>query len=418
MPEFRRHHFLRNMQKHRITKVALGIWTLLCGLSVLPILLPPDKAKSFSLYPLFSGWDWYVWLMGFLAIFLVMTVESYFDFYKRKNKEISKLENDLHEQTQIARKADAGYLYRSTEITTLQQDAIRRNTEIEELKKSLSEYSALYGDSESLAHRVSVLSRDILIYLTEKGPQPTLPPLSEGQHKRVHFYFDSIWPFQLQVFNGYRLRFNHRVIKMRDELAENGYIDQELNKAIDSEHSDSSKIAAIADDLLALAEKIRMAKRTVEPIPVTDRDPKIVPECHWADVKYDEQIFQERPITLVNRGGSDAKDIGVSKITRPNGEAEFDVVGFIAKDKAANVLPRIFGPDRTETPFGVSDLLHLMDSEWDFITGEPIISVDFVVHYRDSAENHFVTTAKLERNPLRGTIKFREYKFMRTVEEL
>jgi hypothetical protein len=90
----------------------------------------------------------------------------------------------------------------------------------------------------------------------------------------------------------------------------------------------------------------------------------------------------------------------------------------IAKDKAANVLPRIFGPDRTDALFGVSDLLHLMDSEWDFVTGEPIISFDFVVHYRDSAENHFVTTAKLERNPLRGTIKFKEYKFMRTVEEL
>jgi hypothetical protein len=222
----------------------------------------------------------------------------------------------------------------------------------------------------------------------------------------------------VQVFNGYHLRFNRRIVKMRDELAEHGYIDQELNKAIDSEHCDSSKITAIADGLLALAEKIRTAKRTVEPIPVTDHDPTIVPECHWADVKYDEQVFQERPITLVNRGGSDAKDIGVSKITRRNGEAEFDVIGFIAKDKAANVLPRIFGPDRTDALFGVSDLLHLMDSEWDFVTGEPIISFDFVVHYRDSAENHFVTTAKLERNPLRGTIKFKEYKFMRTVEEL
>ncbi len=418
MPEFRRYSFLRNMRKHWITKVAFGVWTALCALSLLPILLPPDKAKSFSLYPLFSGWDWHVWLVGFLAIFLLMALESYFDFYKRTKTEGDKLKIDLQEQIQIARKADAGYTRRSTEIIKLQQEAIHKNTEIGELKKSLSEYSALYGDSESLQHRVSVLSRDILVYLKEKGPQPTLPPLSEGQHKRVHFFFDSIRPFQVQVFNGYHLRFKHRVIKMRDELAELGYIDQDLNKDIDSEHSDSSKIAAIADGLLALAEKMRTAKRTVEPIPVTDHDPKIVPECHWADVKYDQQIFQERPITLVNRGGSDAKDIGVSNITTRNGQAEFDVIGFIAKNKTANALPRIYGPDRTEAPFGVSDLLHLIDSEWDFITGEPIVSVDFVVHYRDSAENHFVTTAKLERNPLRGTIKFKEYKFMRTVEEL
>jgi hypothetical protein len=418
MLEFRRYSFLRNMRKHWIAKVAFGVWTALCALSLLPILLPPDKAKSFSLYPLFSGWDWHVWLIGFLSIFLLMTLESYFDFYKQTKTEGDKLRIDLQEQIQIARKAEAAYTRRSTEIIKLQQEAIHNNTEIGELEKGLSEYSALYGHSESLPHRVSVLSRDILVYLKDKGPQPALPPLSEGQHKRVQFFYDSIWPFQLQVFNGYRLRFAHRVAKMRDELAEHGYTDQELNKAIDSQHCDSHKIAAIADGLLALAEKIRTAKRIVEPMPVTDHDPKIVPECHWADVKYDQQIFQERPITLVNRGGSDAKDIGVSKITRPNGEAEFDVVGFIAKDKAANVLPRIFGPDRTEAPFGVSDLLHLMDSEWDFVTGEPVISVDFVVHYRDSAENHFVTTAKLERNPLRGTIKFKDYKFMRTVEEL
>lgn len=406
------------MRKHWITKAAFGVWTALCALSLLPILLPPDKAKNFSLYPLFSGWDWHVWLVGFLSIFLVMAIESYFDFYKRTKTEGDKLKIDLQEQIQIARKADAGYLRRSTEIIKLQQEAIHKDTEIEELKKNLSEYSALYGDSESLQHRLSVLSRDILVYLKEKGPQPTLPPLSEGQHKRVHFFFDSIYQFQVQVFNGYRLRFKHRVIKVRDELAEQGYMNQELNKAIDSEHLDSVRIAAIADSLMALAEKIRADKRTVEPIPVTDHDPKIVPECHWADVKYDEQVFQERPITLMNRGGSDAKDIGVSKITTRNGQAEFDAIGFIAKDKAEDVLPRIYGPDRTEAPFGVSDLLQLMDSEWDFITGEPIVSVDFVIHYRDSAENQFVTTAKLERNPLRGTIKFKEYKFMRTVEEL
>lgn len=282
MSEFRRYHFLRYMRKHWIAKVALGVWTLLCGLSVIPILLPPDQAKSFSLYPLFSGWDWHVWLMGFLAIFLLMTIESYFDSFKRKNKEIGKLENDLREQTQIARKADAGYLYRSTEIITLQQDSRRNATKIEELKEDLDEYHALYGDSESLTHRAYALSRKIHLYLKEKGPEPEMPPVSVGQHERIQSFFDNTWPFQLQVFNGYSSRFKDYVIKLRDELAEHGYTDQDLNKAIDSPHCDSHRIGEIADGISRLAGKLRDAnEQKAEPMPVSEGDPKIVPECHW-----------------------------------------------------------------------------------------------------------------------------------------
>jgi hypothetical protein len=149
------------------------------------------------------------------------------------------------------------------------------------------------------------------------------------------------------------------------------------------------------------------------PIPLAEHDPKIVPSCNWTPAKYTEQIWQERPITLLNSGGGDAKDIEISRIKRCNGEAEFESVGFIAKGESTIVTPQIFGPNRTQAPFGMADLLHLMDSEYQFVGGNPTVNIDFVIRYRDSAEHSFVTTAKLIRNPLKGTTEFKELKFMR-----
>lgn len=414
MFDFRRHRFVRSMRKHWIFTVAAVIWFLLGGLSILPLFLSPDVGKKISLYPITSKLDWHMWVLGFVVIAALMLFEGYYDFYKRKTKELRKLENDIIEQRELASKAQAQYLRRSNEIIALQQDSRHKATKIEELKEDLNEYHTLYGDPESLTHRAYVLTRKIHSYLKEKGPEPEMPPVSVGQHGRIQSFFDNTWPFQLRVFNGYSSRFKDYVIKLRDELAEHGYTDQDLNKAIDSPHCDSHRIGEIADGVSRLAGQLRDAnERKAEPMPVSEGDPKIVPECNWAITKYAEQVWQDRPITLVNRGGGDAKDIEIGKITRPKGEADFEIVGFIAKDKSTKVMPEIYGPNRTQAAFGMADLLHLMDSEYRFTSGEDTVSLDFLIRYKDSTEHSFVTTAKLIRNPLRGTTEFKELKFMR-----
>jgi hypothetical protein len=261
-----------------------------------------------------------------------------------------------------------------------------------------------------LPHRVSVLCHDIAAYLKEKGPSPEIPG-SLRKHDRVQFVFDTVMPFQQKVFKGYSSQLRHRVTSIRDELAMQGYISGELNKTIDGEYADPEKIAAIGVGLLALAEKARAAQAAQpDRLPIEDHDPKIVPECHWSTVRYQEQIFQERPLRLVNRGGADAKSIQVLEMRNKHGYATFTEIGFIARNEEAYVLPCV--TDNDTAPFmRQRDLVHLVDAEWNWLEEEQA-SMKITIRYENSVGHPFITEGLLVRDRS-GNSGFKKLKFYR-----
>jgi hypothetical protein len=139
-----------------------------------------------------------------------------------------------------------------------------------------------------------------------------------------------------------------------------------------------------------------------------EQNPRIVPECRWAVVRFDDEIFQERPITLVNRGGSDAKDIQMAPIVTAKGRAEFKPVGYLAKEKFENVLPQLEGI----TVNGISDIVSLLDREWQFPKNADPIRQGVCIQYSASVgKGRFMTTGMIVRDPNTGTTEFHNLNF-------
>jgi hypothetical protein len=140
----------------------------------------------------------------------------------------------------------------------------------------------------------------------------------------------------------------------------------------------------------------------------SENDPKIVPECRWTAVAFDERIFQERPITIVNLGGSDAKDIQIAPIVTPNGRAEFKPIGYLAKGKAENILPDMEGI----TVNGVADIVDLLDREWQFPKNADPIRKPISIQYSASVgKERFMSTGIIVRDPNKGTTESHSLNF-------
>lgn len=169
--------FLREVRKHPLFWVLTMIWTILTALSVLPILLPPEKARNFSLYPYLPRWDWHIAVIGFLIIALCGLFESYYHFYKHKTLEIEDLGIELHEAKKTAADKSARYLRRSNEIVELREEITQTQARLEQKDKELSILTGqmqivpnpkrkYFGDK---LEQLTLLEKNILHYLVRTG---------------------------------------------------------------------------------------------------------------------------------------------------------------------------------------------------------------------------------------------------------
>lgn len=141
-------------------------------------------------------------------------------------------------------------------------------------------------------------------------------------------------------------------------------------------------------------------------------DPHIIPECHWAIVRYDQQVFQDRPITLENRGKSDAKNIRIADIVTPHGRAKFPQVGYLKRKKHVHVRPDL----ENAGLMGIHDLLGLLDKDWRFPPGTEPVRTQIAIQYESAVGSRcFMTTAMIVRDPMRGTTEIHNSNVRRTV---
>jgi hypothetical protein len=109
MGEWRRYRFIREMRKHWIFTVIGTVWFIVGGVSNLTVLLPPERARKVTLYPIVSSIGWRVWVIGFLVLIVAILFESYFNYYRRTTSEIAALKQEVDTKTQewIAAKQEA-----------------------------------------------------------------------------------------------------------------------------------------------------------------------------------------------------------------------------------------------------------------------------------------------------------------------
>lgn len=163
-----RRRFLRKIRKHPVVIGLAVIWTILSAMSVVPLLLPPEKAQKFTLYPYLPNWDWHIVIVGFLAIFLLILLESYYEFYRKNVPELQRMEEELREQTIIARNNVALYTRRSTEIIGLQQklrvvegELEPKKRELEDAYASIERLQPFKDEVDSLRKRVEDKEREL-----------------------------------------------------------------------------------------------------------------------------------------------------------------------------------------------------------------------------------------------------------------
>lgn len=135
MSKISKRRFLREIRKHPLFWVLAMIWTILSALSVLPILLPPEKARNFTLHPYLPRWDWHIAVVGFLVIALCGLFESYYYFYRHKASETADLTEKLEKQTSTALEKSAYSIRTSTENIGLKQKLHAAEVSIEQKDK-------------------------------------------------------------------------------------------------------------------------------------------------------------------------------------------------------------------------------------------------------------------------------------------
>lgn len=134
-----RWQFHKEMRKHPLIVGVLVIYSLLGFLSIVPLVLPPDKAHKFSLYPFLPKWGWPGWVIGFLILLIVLGFESWYQFFKHQKQEIAKLETEIVEQEKIASRAEHDFHQRAGRIEELEHLLHVARGELEPKKRELAD---------------------------------------------------------------------------------------------------------------------------------------------------------------------------------------------------------------------------------------------------------------------------------------
>jgi hypothetical protein len=251
------------------------------------------------------------------------------------------------------------------------------------------------GDvGRSLPERISDLSRELIAFLAEQGPEPTIEKLGkEG------FFAETAKRIPI-THSGYMRRFHPKVESIIYEAGELGVNNFPLNAEVNREAHSSLNIRDIAVKLKELSIEVASHQHPLQAL--SDNDPVIVPEFIDKPMPFPakEHFVGERPITLHNRGRSDAYDVQIADIVLIEGTAMFPQIAFIRGGGETKVRAKI--AETNGELFAVHDLELLLETEWTYHGDKNLSGLDTEVKiiYTDKTRTvEFVTqfTMKFDR---------------------
>jgi hypothetical protein len=206
-----------------------------------------------------NPWPWWAWLLMTMAIVVGVTLEGAYRVVRKREKDIALLSNKIAELADSEFKARAEFLRRSTEIVSLQSQIRSQQAENDYINGVLNCYYELCGDTATLRYRVARLAHDLYSFIAAKGPVPRIPK-GATQKERQDFIFSVMVPFSQKLHSSFTLHFPERLALVRDQLADAGFTDFELNKAIGLQAHGLENIGSIADRLLEVGKWMDIRK--------------------------------------------------------------------------------------------------------------------------------------------------------------
>jgi hypothetical protein len=106
----------------------------------------------------------------------------------------------------------------------------------------------------TLTQLTFALCKELRLFIKEMGPKPELP---EGTtENKLHFFFNTVVPWQERLNILYAERFKSRVIDTRYKLKEHNLSDDKLNSAIATDKQDDEQLREIDRGLRSLAAQL------------------------------------------------------------------------------------------------------------------------------------------------------------------
>jgi hypothetical protein len=113
---------------------------------------------------------------------------------------------------------------------------------------------------DTLEKRAFELAKEICVFLKLHGAEPTLEEgkifCKEHGKEILDWHWEKIQPWRTRVGAGYRAHLADKVEKIKDELAEQGLMDSELNRAIQTRIYTEKDIRTIAERLRFVASHL------------------------------------------------------------------------------------------------------------------------------------------------------------------
>ncbi|MFZ0992361.1 MAG: hypothetical protein WAN29_10685 [Candidatus Sulfotelmatobacter sp.] len=108
----------------------------------------------------------------------------------------------------------------------------------------------------TLEQRTFEVAKEVCLFLKTHGPEPKVEDAKKNGFEPLDWHWEKIQPWRTRVGAGWRAHLKDKVDKIRDELAEQGLMDSELNAAIDTRLYTEQDFRTIAERLRFVASHL------------------------------------------------------------------------------------------------------------------------------------------------------------------